>query len=280
MINDNLRELLVRRVGFANSDIPKLVDLIHHPKKTTQIGSVLTHMSSEHVGLGMYGYFVEGNIQTFKQNFYIASKLRAASANKHWGETLSMDGSFLYPLLSDSAEIINTYSRLEPEEYLKNRDNPRVPQFFVHMIQLVLRDEHEALRVKIDKGARGSGKPYREEFKAGQDFYSLLLQRDRQALEARILKEAQFWETIIKKGKMTGNPLTEDFLATNAVMYAKLCWIKGIEVQVDSPFVPMDLLPVAPLSHYDDSYDFLKSSWVIPPRGLMGKITRWLAPTK
>jgi hypothetical protein len=233
------------------------------------------YMGYEHISLGMYGYFVEENIHTFKQNFYIASKLGAASAKEDGGETLSMDDSFLYPLLSDSAEIINTYSRLEPEEYLKNRDNPRAPQFFVHMIQLVLRDEHEALRVKIEKGARGSGKLYREEFKAGQDFYSLLLKRDWQALEARILKEAQFWETIIKKGKMTGNPWTEDFLATNAVMYAKLCWMKGIEVQVDSPLVPKDLLPVAPLPYYDDPYDFLKPGWVPPPRGLLSKISRW-----
>ena len=44
-----------------------------------------------------------------------------------------------------------------------------------------------------------------------------------------------------------------------ALGYAKLAWLSGIEVDIDSPLVPKELLPLQSNEKYDDSYDFLKS---------------------
>jgi hypothetical protein len=65
------------------------------------------------------------------------------------------------------------------------------------------------------------------------------------------------------------------FLAGQSTVRAKLCWIKGIPLQIEGPWVPMELMPIQPLAHYDDEYEFLKPGWVPPPQGLAGKISRW-----
>lgn len=58
-------------------------------------------------------------------------------------------------------------------------------------------------------------------------------------------------------------------------METKLCWLKGINIQIDSPLVPMALMPVKPLDYYDEVYEFLQADWVPPVQGLMGKVSRW-----
>jgi hypothetical protein len=41
------------------------------------------------------------------------------------------------------------------------------------------------------------------------------------------------------------------------VIYAKIAWLHGHEVRVDSPYVPAQWLPLEPLPHYDPVYRFL-----------------------
>jgi len=52
--------------------------------------------------------------------------------------------------------------------------------------------------------------------------------------------------------------LLAEYLSFPALGYAKLAWQKGLQVTVDSPLVPKELLPVVPRESYEDSsYDFL-----------------------
>ena len=40
--------------------------------------------------------------------------------------------------------------------------------------------------------------------------------------------------------------------------YTKLAWRKGIEVEVNSPLISKELLPIQPLDKYEIPYDFLR----------------------
>ena len=64
---------------------------------------------------------------------------------------------------------------------------------------------------------------------------------------------------------------------TCALPISKLCWLKGIEVEIDHPLFPMELLPLKPLEHYDDVYDFLSSDWTPPTQNFIQKITKWFS---
>jgi len=134
-------------------------------------------------------------------------------------------------------------AHVETPELIKERNNPIWARFHVHMLQLAIRDDHEALQAKIQQLAKNGKKPFRDEAAAGQDFYSLLLKRDQAGLERVI----QRWA--IKQEK---RERLKDFLAEGSTMRAKLYWLKGIPVQIKGPWVPMALMPVKPLAHYDD----------------------------
>ncbi|WP_133649781.1 hypothetical protein [Paraburkholderia flava] len=69
--------------------------------------------------------------------------------------------------------------------------------------------------------------------------------------------------------------IDDEFMSYTGTLEAKLSWYRGIQVEIDHPLVPMELMPVQFLDHYDDVYDFLKPGWVPPPQGLVGRVSRW-----
>lgn len=254
----------------AIKDLEKDAYSMRYERKKKSLGAVLSCMARDHQGLGIYAYFGESDVARMKQHFHVATKLNIASAGLRWGETLSTDANFVYALLSDSAEVIQSYAHLElNDEFIKYRQNPKASQFYVHMIQLAIRDEHEELLAKIAIAVQKANKKIRETYSTGSDFFSLFLKRDKQTLEDHIMQSANEWQGMIKRGVVTNSPLSQDLMASHAMVYAKLCWLKGIEVEIDHPLVPMELLPIKPLEHYDDVYDFLAPDWVPPKPTLL-----------
>ena len=256
-----------RSLLSALEHMPVVIDKLRYRRKPISVGGCYRTLSGDHKALGVHGYFIDGNVQSLKQHFYIACKLSAASVGLEGGEGFVTYSPYLYGLLSDSPEIIDWLAHVETPELIRARNNPLWHGFHLHMLQLALRDEHEALQAKIEKAARSAKKPLRDDFATGKDFYSLLLKRDKEGLERHI----QHWAK-----KQTGDPLVDDFLAEGSTLRAKLCWLKGIPVQIDSPLVPMELMPIQPLAHYDDVYDFLQPGWVPPSQGIVGRVSRWL----
>jgi len=184
------------------------------------------------------------------------------------GEDFGSHSPFLYGLLSDSPSVIEWLGTAQPPQLVAERDNPSVWWFHGHMLQLALTDQHDALHAKIEIAARKTQAHLRKDFASGQDFHSLLLRRDKAALEALLSCHAR---------KLKGDPILENFLAEVSTLRAKLCWLKGIQVQIDSPLIPMELMPVQPLTNYDDEYDFLRPGWEPPPQGIRGRAKRWWA---
>ena len=48
-----------------------------------------------------------------------------------------------------------------------------------------------------------------------------------------------------------------DLVSSAAVIYAKIAWLHGHEVRVNSPYIPEEWLPCTPLDRYDAHYSFL-----------------------
>ncbi|MDZ4314749.1 MAG: hypothetical protein U0989_08295 [Azonexus sp.] len=215
---------------------------------------------------GLKSFFVENDIQGLKQHFYVACKLLIASQKEAepGGDPFAGYGSFLYGLLSDSPEIYDWLTHAE----LKAKDDVKTPHFHWHQFQLVLRRDDEALRQTIALVAKKGRKHDKALSQAGQDFFSLLLKQDKEGLQALIENQAKIKSV---------NELEGQFLAGFAVVHAKLCWYRGIEVQIQNPLVPMELLPIEPLDFYDVEYDFLRQGWMPPPPpGLFSKVKRLL----
>lgn len=254
-LSDLLKSELVRE--------PEMIDSLLYRRSQVRVGSVLCSLSQRARTRALHAYFVQHNIDASKQNFYLATKLTLASIGQDGGAVFEITTDFLYALLSDNADVINAIAHVEVPQLVRNRNNPLNSRFRVHMWQLAIRGEYDELRLKIRMLAEHGRKRERVESAAGADYFSLLMKREAAALEKLISR------------RKNADDFFGDFLDQQATMEAKLCWLKGIPVRVDGPLVPMELMPVKPLTHYDDVYDFLKPGWEAPRQGLLGKVSRW-----
>ena len=261
-------ETLVRIAPRVAARLATSADDYRYGHRRYVLTAVLSHMVYGHLYQAMYANYVNHDSSQFRQEFYVASQIELRRHRVHGAQSMETWRPLLYATLSDDETIIDEMAKLETPEHLKLRDDPRAPNFLVHMFQLAVRGEDVPLREKISVGAQRSGKRYREEFASGTDFFSLLLARDKAGLEARIGRLA----------KRTGgdHPAFEGFMRTDAVLEAKICWRRGIEVRVDHPMVPMGMMPIQPLAHYHNVYDFLELGWKPPLQDRLGLLVRWI----
>jgi hypothetical protein len=227
-------------------------------------GSVLRNIAPLSEDRGLKCFFIDDDLGGLKQDFYVVCKLYMASQKEGepGGDVFVTYEPFLFGLLSDSPEIYDWLTHAE----LKNKGEVKTPHFLFHQFQLVLRRDDDALRETIAVVAKKGGNQNKALSQAGQDFFSLLLKQDKEGLQALIEDQAKIKSV---------NELEGQFLAGFAVVHAKLCWYRGIEVHIQNPLVPMQLMPIEPLDSYDVEYDFLRPGWTPPPPpGLFAKVKR------
>jgi hypothetical protein len=263
--NKESREAWLAKVVHSREEHSKeqlKKDIANHHK--LKWGWVLNIASSLPQYRGLKSYFIDHDMHALKQHFYVACRLLMASQKEiePGGDAFAAYEPFLYGLLSDSPEIFDWLTHAD----LKNKDSVKGPHFLFHQFQLVLRRDDDALRETITVVAKKGGKHDKALAQAGQDFFSLLLKQDKEGLQAMIENQSKI---------KSAQELEGQFLAGFAVVHAKLCWYRGIEVQIQNPLVPMELMPIQPLDAYDVEYDFLRPGWTPPPPpGLFAKVKR------
>lgn len=257
---------LIDLLEICNSEYPSQLDLYINCYYKVDRGAILRGIAHLHEYRGLKAYFIDNDLKAMRQQFYMTTILlkasREESFNSGFRDNSFPDDAFVYALLSDSQYCINLIANAE----LAYKNDVRSGHFYARMLQLLLLDEHASIREMIALGAKKCGKPFREKFASGTDFFSLFLSGDKSALEAYIKDSS----------KIKSAHINRDFFANWAVIHTKLCWIKGVKVEIDHPLVPMPLMPVAPLDHYEIEYDFLLPDWTPPKPGLMEKIKRWV----
>ncbi len=257
---------LINLLAFYNADFPRQLDWYINRYHKVNRGSILMGIAHLHEFRALKAYFIDDDQKIMRQQFYMTTVLLKAAREEGFNSGFQDEGfpgdAFIYALLSDSPECINLIANAE----LAHKDDVKSGHFYSRMLQLLLLDDHASIRKMIALGAQKCGKPFREKFSSGSDFLSLFLNRDKSALEAHIKDSAKIKSELISR----------DFLAHWAVIYTKLCWLKGIEVEIDHPLVPMPLMPVAPLDLYEIEYEFLLPGWAPPKPSLMEKFRRWV----
>lgn len=244
--------------------------------------NLFAFMASAHEKLGLLAYFARGDKTALKQHWYLTAKLLAHSVRHQpeddpWNCYVSMDTNLLCALVSDSPSVIDEFSRLAGPNlagpnlagpnFASYGGNPKAAVFALHLAQLVIRGDYEAAQAKIALGAKKAGGKIKQAYATGTDFYSLLMKGDKAGLEASIMESTRF--------RKTGDePYICDFLYPGATFRAKLCWHKGIPVEIEHPMVPMAWMPIQPLPQYDDVYDFLSPNWQPPDQGFMARLSR------
>ncbi|WP_133649779.1 Imm49 family immunity protein [Paraburkholderia flava] len=265
----DIEEMRRKKLGFdaAMHHIPEVSNKIRNRIKPINLKRCYDGLARDHVVVGLYNYFIDENLSLLKNNLYTSCTVELASlAISEDRFELQTPDFLLYSMLSDSEEMVQKFSTASSQGFVSAREDPLNSQFYVHMLQLAMMGDDVSLSGKIRRMAKNGRKPLRTLCEKGDDFFSKLIRSDKNGLEKSIYSDAT---------RKLEHVYTEDYFSFTAVLEAKLCWRRGIPVEIDHPLVPMELMPVQPLDHYNDVYDFLKPDWVPPSQGLIGRVSRW-----
>lgn len=217
-------------------------------------GFCYKRLAQELANKAFYSWYVNNDLKAAKQWFYVSGKCIAAGTKQSKRfVSLWTCHDFMFPLLSDSISLIQQFATLSPPEFDIKKVDPELGEFQSYLAQTAIAKDDDRLRELLQLFA---SKKHEEFDKNYISFYSGLLDGNFAEMEKALSFLGKF---------KSQDPTTEDFLASHAVVMCKLAWLRGYEVKVDSPLVPMEFMPVQPLELYDELYAFLKPGWIAPP---------------
>jgi hypothetical protein len=168
-----------------------------------------------------------------------------------------------YALLSDNEPLIQRYAKLRYQQganaELSMNEMVAIGELpiWCNTVQFFMANDNAGVErnLNIIETKTLLNLPKKEEgLKDDYEFYKALHSGDKARMEEVLEK---LTSPKIHK-KRNDNPILNQYISLPALGYAKLAWRKGIEVEVKSPLVPKELLPIAPLDNYEIPYDFLK----------------------
>ena len=264
------QETIERRTGvadLASRRMPALIDKIRNRRKPIDLTACYHSLASDHLVVGFWEYYIRHDIEAFKNHLFVATRLKTAALAIDDQQRFDTGSELFHALLSDCREVIDDMAGFEGQHFQSARENPLNPQFKVHMWQLAIRGDFTNLERKVERLSKNGRKEDRVATSAGNDFFSLLLLRDVDRLTKLITAHASV---------RNQDALTEDYLSYFAAFEGKICWYHGIEVDIQNESVPMALMCVRPLAHYNQPYEFLEPGWQPPVTGWKGKVAQWL----
>jgi hypothetical protein len=212
----------------------------------------------------------ERNVTRAKQFYFNGALLDAYNIINHQSKLLDYS-DISYTLLSDNWNYLEKkYSKLRYSSYyIDDKTNEETPLLMDEMIlhgdsaiwcntiQLFMAKDFEGIdrNLKIIETKTLAKLPKNQkELRIDYELYKAFLLKDKAKCE--MLLEQLVSPKIHKKRNING--VLSQYVSQPALGYAKLAWRLGIEVEVDSPLIPKEILPIEPLDNYEIPYDFLK----------------------
>ena len=158
---------------------------------------------------------------------------------------------FSYALLSDNAELINAYADLSYSRYEK--DIKRGGAVFCFIMQCIIKEDWERFNWAMEIARSKTVKRY-PLMRFDLQCFEGIVEQNKQKVEDGL---RELTTPRVHKLRNRHNILLLEFISHPALGYAKLAWLKGIGVEVSSPLIPKELLPVKPLDTYINEYAFL-----------------------
>lgn len=200
-----------------------------------------------------YAYFYENNLEGAKQAYYTGGRLMRFVYNNYPDANIAFRIDRInMALLSDHPQIIKDLGNAVTDKLTKQA----VRGATNFTILAIIRNDIETVSEQIKLLTKYHlSKKTRNWVQPEVDFYTAYLAKDQQGMTNAIyamLKSRKYIH--ISKTFMCG----ERRIDIPAITYTKLAWLKGYEIEIDHPMIPMVFLPVCPLDHYADELPFFK----------------------
>ncbi len=219
----------------------------------------LSNLSAYAQTRSLLAWFADHDLQAFKQWAYVAAKLERMICQIEPARRFPAY-THLYALLSDHPDMVNWFRQqtvsyfLEGEE--KDRDNPERTAFHGYQALLALNGEWELLAERCEQILAMEIKKDKR-FLIDHQFYLALANGDKSGME-RVVNELTSPKVARRRNFEPPFAFTERLIGTHATIYAKIAWRHGYEIEVDSPWVPRQWLPIRPCDRYVDPWNFMQ----------------------
>ena len=203
----------------------------------------------------LLAWFPGHDLSLFKQWCYVQAKLSRMLFQRRPDEWFPAY-LLLMPLLSDNEEVVSWFAHFERPFDLVRADDIATPEFHGYQALLAIRGQWELLEERCSRifnKSTGNMKKYEIDHR----FYIALAKGNLAEMES-VLGELTSQSVARVRNIETAFGFSGKFISTHAVIYAKIAWRHGYPIKIDTPFIPLEWLPVSPLPAYNDPYDFMK----------------------
>ncbi|WP_345333714.1 hypothetical protein [Mucilaginibacter defluvii] len=208
-------------------------------------------LEGSNIVFALYEIYVNQSFQASKQFFYRAALIPEFMLTK-FDQSLLMY-RISYALLSDNAKLISRYSILRNKVEGEINIGYQLP----NAVQNILLEDWGKLDWNIHCIGRLVKHPKLIHLEGYHDAFVGFRNDDQTLIEQGLKK------LIDKPKKLDDNQLFPRFFSRDAAGLNKLAWMRGIEIDLKSSLVPVELMPVQPLEKYE-GYDFLDELWDKP----------------
>ncbi|HBP30990.1 MAG: Imm49 family immunity protein [Advenella sp.] len=220
----------------------------------------------------MYKFYVEDDPAGMRSLLFNQAKIHYIYTLENWNNwedrsyTLFRVFGGLPVLLSDHDGIISWYSNLDSVLINDRINDHHSYEYQIKNFFIAMRGEWDLLEERSRRYiADPRSKPRNRWIMDTYQYYLGLATGDVARMENAL---AEFVKPRFLRSRAdVESGYTADIISTEAVVLAKLAWRNGYEVNIDSPYVPKEWLPVKPLVHYEDEFDFMKAYTIDPTWG-------------
>jgi hypothetical protein len=230
--------LLGKLIANVNADVP-------HKK------ACLLMLSGHALGKAMVAWFANHNLIEFKDWLYTAAEIDRLSYQTQI-DTSAPGAKFLQllkPLVSDNASLINWFSQYDLTYDVNRIEDPGTEDFLAYQAILAIRGDWTLLTDRCGRVAANllPGR-VQKKYSIDYQFYAALALHDVPGMRNAI--NQLLTPKLLLKREDFEDGFTVGFISSYAVIYTKLAFMHGINLDLNSKYIPSEWLQIAPNDQY------------------------------
>lgn len=209
----------------------------------------------------MLAHFRDNDMATMKHWAYLSAKAQIMWEHETLNDYLTED--LLSPMISDNEEVIEWYRQFSlPYELPKSvsggdKDDPKNWMFYRYQSWLALNARWDELGERCERILAMQDQIKKDRsYLIDHRFYLALAKGDKTGMKVVLLEKVSPKERKTRHLQQSG--ITWDLIDSYATLFAKLAWRAGHELELDTPWIPRDWLPIKPLEKYEDPWPFMQ----------------------
>lgn len=235
-------------------DVPKLVNYVRNGLGNPR--ACLMALAGYAQASALYSWFALKDLAATRSWFHEAARCdRLGYEMEH---DVSGPGAkalqLLKPLISNDNELIDWFAHHE-DAYDANRiQDHRTHDFWAYQAVVALRQDWATLESRCRKVIADPPKAASEQrYLLDHQFYLALAQGDEERMQ-EVLEQLLQPKRVRARDSNEGG-YSADLISTPAVIFAKLAWRRGCRIQVKSPLVPAEWLPLDSPPSFERMYE-------------------------